>query len=199
MRIVVGLGNPGRAYAHTRHNVGFCVVDELARRWDIRLGRPHRGLRMTRGVICGQPTTLVEPQMYMNVSGDALAQLDGSIAAPALIVIHDDLDLATGRLRVKRGGGTAGHHGLDSIVARYGADFTRVRIGIGRAPHGTDPAEHVLSNFEGDEGELIAAAIQRAADAVECIVRDGDVHAMNCFNVRPHGERTAGVTPIGRE
>src|SRR5438094_210282 len=126
MRTIVGLGNPGKTYAGSRHNVGFAVVEELARRWKCPLGRTRGGVRVGQGIIASQLTRLVEPQMYMNLSGDALVRLDPPTNAAELIVIHDDLDLELGCVRVKRGGGTAGHHGMDSIVEQFGSSFTRV-------------------------------------------------------------------------
>ena len=199
MRIVVGLGNPGSAYEATRHNVGFAVVEELAQRWRLPLGRTRGGVRMVHGPIAGQDVTLVEPQMYMNVSGVALARMIPPVTAKDLVVVHDDLDLQCGSVRVKRGGGTAGHHGLDSIVECFEADFTRVRVGIGRTPQGTATVDHVLSRFDAEECEIISGALQRAADAVECILREGENNAMNRFNMRPRGSSVVATpAPSGR-
>src|SRR5262249_6888240 len=199
MRIVAGLGNPGSTYAETRHNIGFKVVEELAHRWQLALGRPNRGLRAARGSIAGQPTLLVEPQLYMNLSGEALARLDPPISARDLIVVHDDLDLECGRLRVKCGGGTAGDQGVESIVNHFGPDFSRVRVGVGRGCRETDTVDHVLSSFDSDELAIITAAVTNAADAVECILSEGEMRAMNRFNTRPHGSPAAGPAPMGRE
>jgi PTH1 family peptidyl-tRNA hydrolase len=184
MRVVVGLGNPGAAYAGHRHTVGFVVIEELARRWRLPLGTRRRGVRMVQGMIGTASVVLAEPQLYMNRTGAALRGIAQLTSASDLIVIHDDLDLDAGRVRVKCGGGTAGHRGLESIVAEYGDQFTRVRVGVGRPPHGADAAEYVLSRFEPDEQPLIAEAVQRAADAVECVLREGEAAAMNRFNVR---------------
>jgi len=199
MRIVVGLGNPGSAYQGTRHNVGFAVVEELAQRWRLRFGRAHGGVRVAHGSIAGDDVTIVEPQRYMNVSGEALAGLKRSVMAKDLIVVHDDVDLECGSVRVKRGGGTAGHHGLDSIAECYEKDFTRVRVGIGHAPHGTATADYVLSRFDAAECEIMSRALQRAADAVECILREGEDAAMNRFNMRPRRSTVlATPAPSGR-
>jgi PTH1 family peptidyl-tRNA hydrolase len=198
MRIIVGLGNPGSAYAGTRHNVGFAVVEKLAQRWRVSFGRAGPDVRMARGRINAEPVLLVQPQLYMNRSGAALAGVGRSVTAEELIVIHDDLDLECGCVRVKRGGGTAGHHGLNSIVECYGPDFARVRVGIGRPPRGTDTADYVLSRWGTEESERITAAVDRAAAAVECIVREGEEAAMNCFNVRQRTDAVAALAPMGR-
>src|SRR6202158_4633486 len=113
MRVVVGLGNPGIEYASTRHNVGFRVVEELTRRWNIPPAPIRRGLRVAQGAIAETSVLVVEPQMYVNLSGTALSGLEPSLAAADLIVIHDDIDLETGRLRVKCGGGAGGHNGAE--------------------------------------------------------------------------------------
>lgn len=198
MRTVVGLGNPGSAYAATRHNVGFMVVDELARRWCLAFDALWSSARFAHGEIDGEHTMLVEPQLYMNRSGAALANAVPFVAAAELIVVHDDLDLALGCVRVKRGGGTAGHRGLDSITAWCGPDFTRVRVGIGRPARGADVLDHVLAPFAGEEHNAAIAAVQRAADAVEYIVREGEEKAMNCFNVRAQSGIAAAPAPMGR-
>jgi PTH1 family peptidyl-tRNA hydrolase len=198
MRVIVGLGNPGSQYAGSRHNVGFAVVAELSRRWRLPLERARRGLRMATGSFAGQHVALIEPQMYMNMSGPALARGGQRIEVKRLIVIHDDLDLQLGSVRVKCGGGTAGHHGLDSIVQCYGRDFVRVRVGVGRPPSGEDGVDYVLSRFREQERESVAVAIGRAADAVECIISGGEQTAMNRFNVRPHKPPPLPAEPVGR-
>lgn len=198
MRIVVGLGNPGSAYADTRHNVGFMVVEELARRWHASLA-PSTDARLAESVIAGEQTMLIEPQLYMNRSGTAVAAVRPQLVASELIVIHDDLDLEFGCVRVKRGGGTAGHRGLDSIAAWCGTEFTRVRAGIGRPARGEDVADFVLSPFASEQREAVAVAIQRAADAVECVLREGEEKAMNRFNVRTQSGAAAAPAPMGRK
>ena len=199
MRVVVGLGNPGRTYADTRHNVGFMVVETLAKRWHLEFGPAGRSARLAQGVIAGEPTMLLEPQMYMNRSGAALAALAPQLAASSLIVVHDDLDLEFSCVRVKRGGGTAVHRGLDSIAECCGLDFTRVRVGIGRPSGDGDVAEYVLSPFTAAETESAAAAVDRAADAVERVLREGEEKAMNCFNVRAKSGAAAVPAPMGRK
>jgi PTH1 family peptidyl-tRNA hydrolase len=198
MRFLVGLGNPGSAFADTRHNVGFMVVDELARRWQARL-EPRGSVRLGKTAISGEQTMLIEPQLYMNRSGTALADVMPEISASDLIVIHDDLDLELGCVRVKRGGGNAGHHGLDSIAEYGGNDFTRVRVGIGRPARGENVVAYVLSPFNGDQHAAVADAVRRAADAVESLLREGEERTMNCFNVRTKSGAVAAPTPTGRK
>jgi PTH1 family peptidyl-tRNA hydrolase len=197
MRFVVGLGNPGSAYAKTRHNVGFMVVAELARRWRVPL-EPRGSVRLGQTVIAGEETMLIEPQLYMNRSGAALADVLPAVSLPDLIVIHDDLDLELGCVRVKRGGGNAGHHGLDSIAEYGGSDFTRIRIGIGRPTRGEDVVDYVLSPFTGDQQAAVNDSIRRAADAVESVLREGEEKTMNCFNVRTKSGAGAAPAPTGR-
>ncbi|HVO28266.1 MAG TPA: aminoacyl-tRNA hydrolase [Candidatus Margulisiibacteriota bacterium] len=199
MRIVVGLGNPGSEYAATRHNVGFRVVEELARRWQLALEPTGPSAQLAQGVIAGEYTMLMEPQLYMNRSGTALAEVVPLAVPSDLIVIHDDLDLAFGSVRVKRGGGTAGHRGLDSIADHWGHDFVRVRVGIGRPVHGQDVVTYVLSAFPAEQRAAAAAAVECAADAVECVVRDGEEKAMNRFNVRLKSGAVATPAPMGRK
>jgi len=198
MRFLVGLGNPGSAYADTRHNIGFMVVDELAKRWRVSL-EPRRSVRCGQTVTAGEPTMLIEPQLYMNRSGTALADVMPADAVTNLIVIHDDLDLDLGCVRVKRGGGNAGHHGLESIAEYSGNDFTRVRIGIGRPTRGEDVVDYVLSPFTSDQHAGVDEAIQRAADAVESVLRDGTEKTMNAFNVRTKSGAIAAPAPTGRK
>jgi PTH1 family peptidyl-tRNA hydrolase len=199
MRTVVGLGNPGSVYANTRHNVGFMVVEELARRWQASLESSRQSVRVAERVIVGEQAMLIEPQLYMNRSGTALADVAPQLATSELIVIHDDLDLEFGCVRVKRGGGTAGHRGLDSIAQWCGTEFTRVRVGIGRPGEGDDVADYVLSPFASEQIAAVTAVIQRAADAVECVLQEGEEKAMNRFNVRTKSGSVATPAPMGRK
>jgi PTH1 family peptidyl-tRNA hydrolase len=187
MRAVVGLGNPGEEYARTRHNVGFWIVEELARRWGADFSRERRGSRVARARFGGEPVALIEPLMFMNCSGDALARLDADLrpSAAEMVVVHDDLDLACGRINVKKGGGTGGHRGLASLVSWCGADFARTRVGIGRPPLGQEVATFVLRPFRSEERSIIDRATMRAADAVEEILTSGVTRAMNTFNSKP--------------
>jgi PTH1 family peptidyl-tRNA hydrolase len=173
--VVVGLGNPGRSYERTRHNVGYLVVDELARRhggtW--RKQKKAEAAPMSLGP---KNATLLKPTTFMNNSGSALA----GYRADDLIVVHDDLDLEAGTVRVKVGGGAGGHNGLRSIIQNLGPDFIRVRIGIGRPPVGMTVTDYVLSRMDA----VVRDGVPRAADAVEAVMEEGPEAAMNRFNVR---------------
>lgn len=183
-RIVVGLGNPGRKYAATLHNLGFMVVERVAERWHIDLGSERNGLRCARGVVAGAPVWLAEPCLFMNLAGAALGGLEHPWQTEDLIVVHDDIDLSMGQLRIRHDGGTGGHRGVTSIAARFGLNFDRVRIGVGRPAAGVDPAEHVLRPLCASELRELAAVVERASDAVECLIGRGLQAAMNRFNVR---------------
>lgn len=191
MKLVVGLGNPGPEYADTRHNAGFRVIDELARRHGIALARERRlygffGRGRVRGVELG----LLEPHTFMNLSGKAV--LAAATAYPLgdvtgdLVVVYDDLDLPFGRLRIRPSGGAGGQKGLADIQNRLGrSDFPRLRFGIGRPPPGEDPVEYVLAPFDAVQQTGLGDVLARAADAVEAIVTDGVQLAMNRFNASP--------------
>jgi peptidyl-tRNA hydrolase, PTH1 family len=184
--LVAGLGNPGRQYADTRHNVGFMVADELAR----RLGGLWRGKftgELAEVRLDGLRLALLKPQTYMNESGRSVgaAARFFKVGPESLVVVHDEVDLEPGRLQVRLGGGLAGHNGLRSVASALGTpDFARVRIGVGRPERG-DPrpvADFVLSGFPPEVDA--EALISRAADAVEAIARDGVEEAQNRFNER---------------
>ncbi len=180
---MAGLGNAGQSYHRTRHNVGFEVVCKLADRWHTRWTE-GAATRTAYGSFAGQPVVLVQPQWFMNRSGEALAQNGLVHDAGELIVVHDEIDLPSGCVRIKVGGGTAGHRGVASVAAQYGSDFTRIRVGIGRSTSGADVVEHVLERFTPEEETIVAAAVQFAADAVECVLERGLQAAMQRFNTR---------------
>ncbi len=187
MKIIVGLGNPGRRYERTRHNAGFQALDELAKRLRIGVTQEKYHSLIGRGRIESEGAVLAKPQTYMNESGMAAAALlRETYATPAdLIVLHDELDLPPGTVRVKEGGGHGGHNGLRSIVERLGSpDFIRVRIGIGRPAPGLDAADYVLSPFSAAEQQAASEAAATAAEAVIMIVNQGPTKAMNAFNRR---------------
>ncbi len=197
MRVIVGLGNPGARYANTRHNVGFLVVDELARRVGVSL-QTSPVSRFANTTVCGSPVLLMQPQTFMNRSGQALLALETQSPADALIVIHDDLDLERGSVRVKQGGGCAGHRGLLSIAEHVGTEFTRVRIGIGRPNQPAAVVDFVLGDFDVSEMAMRDATIAAAVDAVECILEQGASAAMNRYNVRLKLENNAAERFTGR-
>ena len=186
--LVVGLGNPGKEYAGTRHNVGFEVVDLLARRHDGRLKAGKERALVDEVRIDGQRVALAEPTTYMNLSGESVAPLVrrfGIDDPTRLVVVQDELDLPTGRVRVKVGGGLAGHNGLRSIKAHLHTDaFVRIRIGVGKPPSKEHGADHVLKKVTKSDRELLAVAVEIAADAVELIVAQGADAAMNQVNTR---------------
>ncbi|MBN1269275.1 MAG: aminoacyl-tRNA hydrolase [Kiritimatiellae bacterium] len=185
MKVVVGLGNPGRRYERTRHNVGFLVADELARRSGAAFRRSWRmPLRSCSVRIGEQDVLLVKPETFMNRSGAAVAPLlrKKGLAEADLILVLDDADLPAGQLRVRPRGGAGGHNGLKSVIVQLGSEaIARVRVGIGRRP-GEDMVDHVLSTFTPEEREAIEAAVPRAADAVESVLRNGVEKTMNDFN-----------------
>ena len=176
--VIVGLGNPGRSYERTRHNVGFIVADELARRHGVRPGdwRKKKWSVATPVNVGAFPATLLKPQTFMNNSGQAV----GGQRVQNLVVIHDDLDLPEGDVRVKVGGGAGGHNGLRSIIGQLGNDFVRVRVGVGRPPEGMTVTDYVL----GKMSAAVRDAVPVAADAVEAVVEQGAEAAMNRFNTR---------------
>ena len=184
MKIVVGLGNPGNQYKDTRHNIGFLVVDELARRWNTPSWKRRYDAEVSEHRAIG-PVLLVKPQTFMNLSGNSVREAAKFYKTPStdIVVIHDDLDLPAGRLRIRERGGSGGHRGIESMLSKLGADdFVRVRFGVGRPPEGWESADYVLGRFAPDEQALIKEAIDKAADAVEAILKEGTAPAMNRFN-----------------
>lgn len=185
MKIIVGLGNPGKKYERTRHNAGFMVLDELAKnlRTDVAQEKHHALIGKAR--IDAEAVVLAKPQTYMNDSGRSVAAIlrDTYSAVSELIVIHDELDLPLGTVRVKTGGGHGGHNGLRSLIDQLGSpDFIRVRIGVGRPEPGRETADYVLSPFLAEERQIAAEAVVKAAEAVRVIVGQGVAIAMNQFN-----------------
>lgn len=191
--VVVGLGNPGAQYANTRHNVGFWVVNDLARRANAQIKAGGAAMQAGLGELAGAHVAFVRPKTYVNLSGRAVRQAMQSAGADTAhtIVVYDDLDLPLGALRIRAGGGTGGHNGLKSIVASVGAEFVRVRIGIGRptldgAPT-RDPdavADFVLSEPTGDERARLREMASLAADAIETVIAEGVDAAGSRFNRR---------------
>lgn len=186
--LVVGLGNPGTEFDGTRHNVGFAVIDLLARRHGGRLKAGKERALVDEVRLGQQRVALAKPTTYMNLSGESVSPLVrrfGIDDAKALVVVHDELDLPTGTVRVKIGGGLAGHNGLRSIKAHLHDDaFVRVRIGVGKPPSKEQGADHVLKRVGRADREALDVAIEVAADAVELIVAEGPEAAMNRVNSR---------------
>ncbi len=183
--LVVGLGNPGPTYANTRHNAGFMVVDLVAERMGARF-KAHRGRAdVVEGRLAGVPVVLAKPKTFMNLSGGPVASMRDFFKVPLerIVLVHDELDLPYAALRLKQGGGDGGHNGLKSVTKSLGGpDYLRVRLGIGRPPGQQDPAAFVLKAFSAAEQKDLGYHVDRAADAVEAIVRDGLERAQNSFN-----------------
>ena len=187
MKLIAGLGNPGAEYAHTKHNVGFMLVDALAEELGIDAWREKFNALVAEGRIGAEKVLLVKPLTYMNESGRALAPLLDwyKLAPEELIVVHDDMDIAVGTIRLRRKGSAGGHNGIKSLLAHIGSqEFSRVRIGIGRPLPGWTVVRHVLAPFSAEDGPKVHEAIAYLLPAVECIVTDGIDMAMNRYNPR---------------
>ena len=195
--MVVGLGNPGMRYEGTRHNAGFAVVDRLAGRWGIAVDRAGERALIGDGRRGDETVLLAKPQTFMNDSGDAVARLCRSrgVGLADLILIHDDVDVSPGRVKLRLGGGDGGNHGVESIVEALGSpEFLRVKVGVGRPPAGVDTVDHVLAEVvDADERRLLDAACDTAADAVDLVLEQGAVRAMNRINQR---EAVHGGSPL---
>lgn len=191
MYIIVGLGNPGREYENTRHNIGFETIDQLAEAGGIRvLEKKHKAL-IGKGVIDGQKVVLAKPQTYMNLSGESIRELVDFYKVDAtteLIVISDDISLPPGQLRIRKKGSAGGHNGLKNIILHLGTqDFIRLRMGVGEKPAGYDLKDYVLGHFTGDEKKKMLEAAKRGADAVRAIMAKGPDSAMNEYNKSVEG------------
>ena len=189
MKLIVGLGNPGRAYARNRHNIGFSCLNHFAKAQGIRFDRKQGLARIGMGKVANNEVVLARPQTYMNSSGRSVSRLVQrfNINLNDLLVIHDDLDLPLAKVRLSFGSSSGGHKGIDSIIKELGSqDFIRIRIGIGR-PDKTEISEediisYVLSNFTPDEKQAIAPVIPRVSEAILCLLTEGLTPAMNKFN-----------------
>jgi peptidyl-tRNA hydrolase, PTH1 family len=185
--LVAGLGNPGRRYTATRHNIGFRVIGALAATTGVRMDREETDISWGRGGIAGQDVILAQPMAYMNCSGPPIRRLmeRKKIGREALLVIHDDIDLAFGRLKIKEKGGDGGHRGVRSLMDALGSgNFGRLRIGIGRPAGDIDTVDYVLGRFDPDEARALSPIIERACEAVNTVLTDGIRTAMNRFNMR---------------
>ena len=188
MYLIAGLGNPGKQYEKTRHNMGFDTIDELIDRHNIPgSGIQHKAM-YGKGVIGGQKVILAKPLTYMNLSGDSISEIVNYYKIDPeteLIVIYDDIDLDPGQIRIRKKGSAGGHNGMKSIIARTGTqNFYRIKVGVGAKPAGWDLAAHVLGRFSSEEREEVDQAIKEAADAVELILTEGIDAAMNKFNAK---------------
>lgn len=186
MKLVVGLGNPGVRYRHTRHNVGFRVIDCLATRWGITLGGRRHEAEIGVGTFADERVVLAKPLTFMNLTGQSVAKLRRAyrLSISDIVAIYDDLDLPLGRVRIRTEGSAGGHNGVRSLIEALGRGFPRIRVGIGRPLPGMDPVEYVLGAFTPNERQVIDDVVERAADGVEALLRQGPERAMSAFNRR---------------
>lgn len=184
MYVIAGLGNPGRKYEKTRHNMGFLVLDEFADRHGIKVSKIKHKALVGEGRVGDEKVLLVKPQTYMNLSGESLREVMSYYDVPIknLIVVYDDLDIGAGALRIRKKGSAGSHNGMKSVIYQLQSDdFPRVRVGIG-AGSGMDWKDFVTGRVSGDEADILAKAVGRAAEALDCILEDGIDIAMNRFN-----------------
>lgn len=183
--LFVGLGNPGRRYRQNRHNIGFMVLDALAREMEISFSRHQSQAVLTDGRLEGARIYLAKPQTFMNLAGSSVGPLARFYRVPpsAVVIVFDDLDLPLGLIRLRGAGGSGGHRGMESILGALGTEAVpRLRLGIGRPPGRQDPADYVLEDFRDDEEDVVQAAIHRGAECLRSFVRDGLELAMTKFN-----------------
>ncbi len=185
MKLIVGLGNPGKKYETTKHNVGFMVIDQLIDRYGESSVKEKYKCFVAEGKIRGEKVLLVKPQTFMNLCGEGVAPLASyfKVSPKDIIVIYDDLDMPVGQLRVRAKGGSGGHNGIKSLIQMLGTqEFPRIKIGIGRPPQGWQTADYVLSTFTSDEWPQIQEALEKSAQAVEVLLTQGIIKAMNDYN-----------------
>ena len=191
MKLIVGLGNPGRGYAHNRHNIGFICINHFAKTQGIEFDSKKGRARIGTGEVAGDKVVLAKPQTHMNLSGQSVSLLirKFDISLDNLLVIHDDLDLPLGKIRIRFNGSSGGHKGVDSIVSQLGSqEFTRIRVGIGRPTmtaaeiSEADIIAYVLGDFTPDQKETIAEVIPRVNEAILCLLTEGLATVMNKYN-----------------
>ena len=189
MKLIIGLGNPGRTYANNRHNIGFICLNHFAKTQGIRFDKKQGLARIGIGEVAGNQVVLAKPQTYMNLSGQSVSRLTKRFITSLddLLVIHDDLDLPLGKIRLRRGGGSGGHKGVNSIITELGSqDFLRLRVGIGRPATSeiseADIIAYVLSDFTPEEKQVITQVVTRVSEAILCLLTEGLTAAMNKYN-----------------
>jgi peptidyl-tRNA hydrolase, PTH1 family len=197
VKLLVGLGNPGKKYQQTRHNLGFDIVDRIAGENGVKISKKVSDALVGEWSVAGEKVLLAKPQTYMNRSGAAVKALMGKfgVSVEDLVVVYDELDLPFGKIRIRPKGSSAGHQGMASIIdSLAGAPFYRVRVGIGRPPQGIEPADFVLERFTAEEIAQLNGLVSRAAEAVLCLLREGGRRAMEQFN-RSNGKSEPVVNP----
>ena len=186
MFLIVGLGNPGRQYEHTRHNAGFDVMDALAEKYNISISESGHKALFVKGMIGGQKVILAKPQTFMNLSGESVAELLHYYEIDPeeeLLVIFDDISLAPGNIRIRKKGSAGGHNGIKNIIAMTGTEnFKRIKVGVGEKPAGWDLADHVLGRMSEEDRAAFEEAVKESVKAVEMILEDEIDQAMNDFN-----------------
>ncbi len=190
MHLIVGLGNPDRKYDGTRHNIGFDVIDALAEKYDIDVNRKRCRALIGQGEIDGQPVILAKPQTFMNLSGDSVTRLvrhNHLDPKKDLIVVHDDIHLDPGNLRIRKQGSAGGHNGMKDIIDKVHTDeIMRVRVGVGDVPEDSDPVSHVLGKLSKSERERVDEAVQNAVEAIGLLVQGKTDEAMNKYNQKKY-------------
>ena len=191
MKIIVGLGNPTKEYAGTRHNVGFSVIYNISDAYNIPVETKKHKALIGKGIIEGEKVILAMPQTYMNLSGESVRELMDYYKCDLsdLIVIYDDISLDVGKLRIRAKGSAGGHNGIKNIIAQLGTqEFTRIRIGVGEKPAKMDLADYVLGHFSAEDQTVMNEAFKEASDAVEMMLREGADRAMNHYNAKKKAE-----------
>lgn len=193
MYIIAGLGNPGREYENTRHNTGFMVIDEAARKYNINVTEKKHKALIGKGIIGGQKVILVKPQTFMNLSGESIREAVDYYKIDErteLIVVSDDISLAPGAIRIRKKGSAGGHNGLKNIILHLGhGEFQRIRMGVGEKPPEYDLIDYVLGRFGEEDAKLIKESVKEAARAIETMITEGADAAMNKFNKSRTDER----------
>jgi PTH1 family peptidyl-tRNA hydrolase len=195
IQIIVGLGNPGSRYEHTRHNAGFWFVDLLARRYGVAFKEDRRFQgELARIQVDGRELRLLKPTTFMNRSGNSIRSLAAylKVLPEAVMIAHDDLDLPIGAVRLKRGGGAGGHNGLKDVIAHLGREFFRLRIGVGHPGHHNEVIDYVLTRPTREEEESIRASIEEAADVIPMLLGEGEQRAMTRLHTRSAGSEAEG-------
>ena len=185
MILIVGLGNPGREYANTRHNIGFRVIDKLSQLYNIPLNQKKHKALLGSGYIEGQKVLLAQPQTYMNLSGESVREIADfyKLTPEEILVIFDDISLPVGQLRLRKKGSAGGHNGIKNIIAHLNSqDFPRIKVGVGEKPQGWDLKDHVLGAFSKEDTPFVEESIAHAADACKMILTDDIESAMNIYN-----------------